>query len=209
MPRSARIVIPGLPHHVTQRGNNKQDIFLNSKDYLNYLKLLRLYSIENNLAILGYCLMPNHVHLICVPEQKDSLARAIGNTHLRYAQIFNEITNRNGHLWQGRYYSCVLDKTHLIAALQYVEMNPVRAGLVKSAKDYIWSSAPVHLGLTDDRGILNLNWWQRNYDYKSWSELLSVEQDIQIAETIREHTQKGKPLGSDKFIEKINSKLKG
>ncbi|MFC1588384.1 transposase, partial [Planctomycetota bacterium] len=144
MPRVARIVIPGIPHHVTQRGNNKQDVFLVKADRSVYLQILSEQGEHFGLLIDGYCLMTNHIHLIVTPQREESLAKAIGRTHWRYTQYINRLHNRSGHLWQNRFYSCPLDERHFLQAMLYVERNPVRAGMHRLAWKYPFSSAAAH-----------------------------------------------------------------
>jgi putative transposase len=146
MPRRARIVIPGVPHHVTQRGNQKADVFFRPADYKRYCGWANEYFRKYGLKILAYCLMKNHVHFIAIPGQPDSLALTFKNLHMRYAQCVNEARRTVGHVWQGRFYSCILDDAHLYRAVRYVERNPVRAGLVDLAWQYPWSSAAAHAG---------------------------------------------------------------
>jgi putative transposase len=146
MPRVARIVIPGLPDHITQRGNNRQDVFFVDDDRRTYLALLKEQSERFGLAVVGYCLMGNHVHLIATPSAEGSLARAVGRTHFLYTQYVNRLHGRSGHLWQNRFYSCPLDGPHLWSAMCYVERNPVRAKLGRVAWSYAWSSAAAHTG---------------------------------------------------------------
>ena len=133
MSRVARIVVPGCPHHVTQRGNNGQDVFFVDDDRRVYLCLLGEQSERFGLTIDGYCLMTNHVHLIATPRETDSLAKAVGRTHWRYTQYVNRLHGRHGHLWQNRFYSCALDDVHFWSAMMYVERNAVRAALVRRA----------------------------------------------------------------------------
>ncbi|MGC8724707.1 MAG: transposase, partial [Acidobacteriota bacterium] len=124
MPRLARIAIPGVPHHVTQRGNNGQDVFFTDEDRRLYLDCIRRYTGEAGVAILGYCLMTNHVHLLVVPPAQESLGIALGRAHWRYSQAINRLHGRSGHLWQGRFFSCALDEAHAYRALAYIERNP-------------------------------------------------------------------------------------
>lgn len=151
MARLARLVIPGLPHHVTQRGNRRQQTFFNDGDYKAYLELMADWCREEGVEIWVYCLMPNHVHLIAVPAREQSLRRAIGEAHRRYTRRINFREKWRGYLWQGRFASFVMDEPHLIAAARYVESNPVRAGLVSDAAEWPWSSARPHLKGRDDR----------------------------------------------------------
>jgi putative transposase len=128
MARTARVVAAGVPHHVTQGGNNRQDVFLTDDDRRYYLSVLRDRSQQAGLQLLGYCLMTNHVHLVVIPTRAESLAQALGRAHSWYAQRFNRRYRRSGHLWQNRFYSCPLGSSQLVRALAYVDLNPVRAG---------------------------------------------------------------------------------
>ena len=141
MPRIARIVIPGSPHHITQRGNNRQDVFFTDDDREAYLEILKEQSADFGLLIDGYCLMTNHIHLIATPMKEDSLAKAMGRTHLVYSQYINRLHRRGGHLWQNRYKNLVVLKdNYLYNLINYIEYNPVRAGIVSAPGDYAWSS---------------------------------------------------------------------
>jgi len=154
MPRIARAVAKGYPHHITQRGNYRQIVFEADADYMQYLEWLKEYSNKYALAIWAYCLMGNHVHFVCVPGENDSLARTFNTLHMRYSQYVNRRRKTGGHLWQGRFYSTILDETHVYAAVRYVENNPVRAGIVSMAEDYRWSSAWEHIERSVD-GIVS------------------------------------------------------
>ena len=177
MPRIARLVIPHLPHHVTQRGNNRQDVFLVDDDRRTYLALLKDRCDEAGVRVLGYCLMTNHVHLIIVPPNDASLAAAIGRTHWLYTQYVNRLHGRSGHLWQNRFFSCALDEPHLWTALRYIECNPLRAGATRAAWNYPWSSAAAHVGTrADASGLLDLTSWQREWPRRRWRAQLAPEQ---------------------------------
>lgn len=144
MPRKNRIVMPGVAHHIVQRGTRKQKTFFSTKDYSLYLKLLFKYSSEYRLEILAYCLMPNHIHLVAIPLSKESLSFAVGRTHQLYALQINKREGWQGHLWQERFFSLPLDQSHLNQCVKYVHLNPVKAGLVKTSQEYRWSSAWKH-----------------------------------------------------------------
>jgi putative transposase len=150
MPRIARVVAKGYPHHVIQRGNYRQPVFEEDNDYVQYLEWIKDYGKKYSLEIWAYCLMSNHIHFVCVPEQEDSLARTFNALHMRYSQYFNQKKKLKGHLWQGRFYSCILDEEHLYAAVRYVENNPVRAGIVRKPQRYKWSSARSHVNRGKD-----------------------------------------------------------
>jgi putative transposase len=160
MPRLARLVIPGIPHHVTQRGNNRQDVFFVDDDRRVYLALLEQHAERYGVEVLGYCLMGNHVHVIAVPPREDSLAKALGRTHFLYTQYLHRLHGRSGHLWQNRFFSCALDEPRCWTALCYMERNPVRARVVREAWRYRWSSAAAHCGAGEADGWLELGRWQ-------------------------------------------------
>ena len=141
MPRIARVVLAETPHHVTQRGVDRQAVFFSDADRRVYLELVQHSAQQFQTRLLGYCLMSNHVHWIVIPCQPDSLARAFGEAHGRYAHYANALRNRSGHFWQNRFFSCALERSHLWAALRYVERNPLRAGLVAAADEWPWSNA--------------------------------------------------------------------
>ncbi len=164
MGRFARVVAVDVPHHVTQRGNARQVILGSDEDRLTYLALLRQYSELHGMGLLGYCLMSNHVHLISVPHAQDALAQALKQAHGRYATYWNARRASSGHVWQGRFYSCPLDESHLWEALRYVELNPVRAGMVASAEEWRWSSARVHCGTESVDAMLERERWGQALD---------------------------------------------
>ena len=145
MPRIARAIAVGCPHHISQRGNYRQAVFTGAEDYARFLEILVRCAPQNDIEIWAYCLMPNHVHLVGVPQRQDSLARTFHTVQMLYARYVNAKRNTGGHLWQGRFFSCALDEPHVHAAVRYVEMNPVRAGLVSLPEDYPWSSARGHI----------------------------------------------------------------
>ena len=150
MVRLARIVIPGIPHLVTQRGNRGQRTFFEEGDYALYRDLLAESSARAQTQIWAYCQMPNHVHVILVPSDEEGLRRTFADLHRRYTGFVNTRARTTGHLWQGRYGSVVMDETHLVNAVRYVTLNPVRTRLVTRAGDWAWSSARAHLAGEDD-----------------------------------------------------------
>ena len=205
MPRKARIVIPGLEHHVTQRGNNRQDAFFVDDDRRVYLEMLKEQAARHGLRLLCYCLMTNHVHVIGVPEDERSLSLAIGRTNLLYSQYISRFHGRSGHLWQNRFYSCAIGGTHLAATTLYVERNPVRAGLVRQAWKYPWSSAGAHVSGTDPSGLLDMRGWRAAPE--EWRGLLSGRDDAELLAAIRRQTRVGRPLATDTFLSKLEQRL--
>jgi len=188
-------VLAGVAHHITQRGNRQQGVFLNDDDRLAYLALLKTAAKRYGLDVLGYCLMTNHVHLVVIPSVASSLGRGIGWAHLRYTQMFNARTGENGHLWQNRFFSCALDEEYLWRAMRYVERNPVRAGIVPQAWEYPWSSAAAHSGARDPSGLLDIAAWAARSDAAEWREYLGHADEAEDLQAVRIHTQGGTPLG--------------
>jgi len=200
-------VIPGVPHHVTQRGNNRQDVFFVDDDRRVYLEILRQQAARWRLDVLGYCLMTNHVHLVAVPADKKSLAKAIGRTDFLYTQYVNRMHGRSGHLWQNRFHSCAVEGAGLWAALAYVDRNPVRARLVRLAWRYRWSSAAAHLGQADAAGLVKAGAWERlaaGIDYRA---LVTRPEDKEVTARLRTSTHTGRPLASDAFLAKVERAL--
>ena len=205
MARRPRNFVPGFPYHVTQRGNRKQNTFLDDTDRRAYLGLLARYCAEQGVAIWAYCLMGNHVHHIAVPEKQHSLSRAFQKIHGDFARFFNARHVKTGHLWQGRFKACVLDEEHLWNAVRYVERNPVRAGIAIHAEEYRWSSAATHCGLRKDSILApGLPFLDLIPDWSAW---LAPEEKIEDLEFIRERTQSGRPCGSDEFARMLENLL--
>ncbi len=201
MPRTARIAIPDVPHHITQRGNNRQDVFFVDDDRRVYLSVLKEQSEKYGLEVLGGCLMGNHIHLIGRPAGEDSLAKALGRTHFLYTQYINRFHGRSGHLWQNRFFSCPLGREHFWQAMRYVEQNPVWAGIVRRAWEYPWSSAAAFAGL------LNLAYWRQILSMVDWREALEKEQSEEMIERVRLNTHTGRPLAGDAFVSKLETLL--
>jgi putative transposase len=200
MARIARVVVPDIPHHVTQRGNRRMETFFSESDYREYLYLMAEWCNRCKVQIWSYCLMPNHAHLIAVPESEEGLGRAIGEAHRRYTRYINFQKGWKGHLWQGRFASFPMDEQYLIATARYIELNPVKAGIVKRPEEYRWSSAKAHLQGEDDilvkvgplLGII-----------ADWQGLLTSDLSEEEYKTLRRHERSGRPLGSDDFLSKL------
>lgn len=202
MPRIARVVVPEIPHHITQRGHRREAVFFTQKHYQRYLELLVEYKVKSGLEIHAYCLMSNHVHLIAVPLQDSSFVATFKPVHMRYALELNRELGRKGFVWQGRFFSCPLDESHYWMAMRYVEMNPVRAGIVDRAKDYPWSSAAAHCGMKADDLLSGL---LETTPDTSWSDWLADDEGTAKEEQLRTNTQTGRPLGDAGFIGKIET----
>ncbi|HTZ19207.1 MAG TPA: transposase, partial [Dissulfurispiraceae bacterium] len=152
MPRIARAVAMGYPHHIIQRGNNRELVFYDEEDKKEYLLLLAKYTEKWSCVVMAYCLMSNHVHLLVKPSMKESLYKMMQGITLCYSQYANRKYGRSGRLWESRYHSCIVDREkYLWAIARYIEQNPVRAGMVKKAEEYAYSSARAHVKGTIDR----------------------------------------------------------
>ena len=169
------MVAVGLPHDVTQRGNNRQKVFFSDTDRRLYLAPPQTHSRR----WMGWCLMPNHVHLIALPRRENSLAKALGRTHHDYVVYLNLRRRQSGHLWQNRFYSTALDRAHLHAALRYVDLNPVRARLIDDACAYQWSSAAAHVHGVDREGLLDLEWWKELCPLNDWARALKESHEVE------------------------------
>ncbi|MFH1748389.1 MAG: transposase [Planctomycetota bacterium] len=200
MPRIARVVISGVPHHVTQRGVRSLPVFFGKEDRRTYLRLLAEQGKLHGVRFLAYCLMSNHVHLVAVPSTEASLARAIGEAHRRYTRWVNLRQGVRGYLFQGRFYSCPLDEVHLLTAVHYIEHNPVRAGMVKRPWDHAWSSARFHVGrratdaLVEDRDLIGL--------IPNWREFLNTDRSSDQVQLVQSRTRTGRPCGDRAFIKR-------
>ena len=208
MPRNARCVEPGLPYHVTQRGTNRQRVFFSPTDYKMYLSLLGEQLKDSECRVLAYCLMTNHVHLVVVPARADSLAVLFRRVHGRYSQYLNTRRHRTGHLWQQRYFSCPLSESHHWIAVRYVEQNPCRAHMVKTAAEYRWSSAAAHLGESEDRsGVLDMAFWARAGGAETWGEMHRSEDGAEQITLLRRCTYSGRPFGGEEFVARMETQF--
>ena len=205
MPRIARAVAPGLPHHVTQRGNFGQAVFDDDEDRERYLGWLAEFAGRCGTRIWAYCLMTNHVHFIAVPETANALARTFSQVHRRHARDSNRRHGRTGHLWQERFHSCVLEEAHLYAAVRYVERNPVRAGLVRRAETYRWSSARAHVAGTADP--LLSEGCPLVETIADWADFLAPADDEHWTGEFRRSTRTGRPVGSTSFVSEMEVRL--
>lgn len=201
MARIARVVVPGIAHHVTQRGVRRMETFFDEEDYEAYISLMGEWCRQSGIEIWAYCLMPNHIHLVAVPEREESLARGIGEAHRRYTRHINFKKGWKGYLWQGRFSSFPMDEKYLLAAVRYVELNPVRAKIVTKSQDYRWSSARAHFEGIDDDLVKVKPMLDR---VENWAELLAGGEQMEF-DAMRIHERTGRPLGMEGFVEKVSS----
>ena len=205
MARLARFIIPGVAHHVTQRGNGRQQVFFGDEDYLAYRDLLAEHCAAHGVAVWSWVLMPNHVHMILVPKHSDALRAALSKVHRAYAGRIHAREKRTGHFWQGRFGCVAMDEPHLLAALRYVALNPVRAHMVARAEDWKWSSIHALLnprrgdGLTDTAPVRD-----RVPDFAA---LIAAGEDAELSGILRKAESVGRPIGTSAFLEQIHTQL--
>jgi putative transposase len=202
MARIARVVVPDYPHHVIHRGNRRERVFFDDHDRRAYLAYLREQAKRTGIEFWAYCLMDNHVHFIAVPKKEDSFARGFAQAHKLYTRRINFKQEWRGHLWEGRFKSCVLSEPHLYAAIRYVERNPVRAGIAKKAWDYPWSSASAHVFGKKDNLLSN------NFVpdiITDWKNYLLDDRDDKNSRLFTSNADTGRPVGDESFIEKLEA----
>ena len=200
MARIARVVVPGFPHHVTQRGNRRQQTFFCDEDYRAYMRFVSRQKERAGAKIWAYCLMPNHVHFVVVPEHEQSLAILFKESHRKYTRRINLRNGWSGHLWQGRYYSFPMDERHAIAAVRYTELNPVNSELCESPADWRWSSVHAHLRGKDD---LLVDVEPMLSQLGNWRAFLSQSANGVTEEVLHRHGKTGRPAGDSQFVRKL------
>jgi putative transposase len=208
MARLARLVIPDVPHHITQRGNRRQPVFFSDEDYGVYRDLVAAACAANRVSCIAWCLMPNHVHLILQPKDPDGLRAALADAHRRYSRRINFAHGWTGYLWQGRFASYPMEPAHLMAAVRYVELNPVRAGLAERAEEWPWSSARAHVagrkdGLTDLTALAGLH---RNWRAMLRHGLEAGDLGDEEEEAIERQLRTGRPRGGEAFVEALEQR---
>lgn len=197
MARMARVVVPNIPHHVTQRGNRRQRTFFCDQDFACYRRLLARACQDAGVDIWAYCLMPNHVHIVATPARAEGLAAVFHRAHRSYTLRINQREDWRGHLWQERFHSFAMDERHLLMAVRYIELNPVRSGLCCRPEEWRWSSVHAHLGNAEDPLVNPRPMLQRVAD---WCAYLQQADSVQDRDLMRRHGRTGRPAGSDEFI---------
>lgn len=201
-----RITIKGLPHHVIQRGLQGRQTFLTDDDYATYLKIMTECCLSYGIDIWAYCLMPDHVHLIAVPKEKDALSNCLRVAHGRYTRYINQRTGNKGQFWQGRYSSHLLDAHYLIACARYIEINPVKREYVNQPEDWHWSSAQAHISKSKDP-LVQIAPLLERVDI-NWRDFLAQSRPEKEADLFYLHEKNGQPLGNDDFLDMVKEKLK-
>jgi putative transposase len=204
MARMARVVVPGLPHHVTQRGNRREPVFFGAGDYRLYRRLIAMAARRAGAEIWAYCLMPDHVHLIVMPADGDGLRATFAEAHRRYTGTINARFRWTGHLFQGRFAAVVMDEPHLLAAARYIVLNPVVAGLVSRAEDWPWSSARAHLAGEDDELATVTPLRALVPDFAA---LLAAPADPETTARIERGPTIGRPMGAPEWMALLERRL--
>ena len=206
MARLPRLVVPHQPHHVVQRGNRRLEVFFSDADRIAYLDHIQDACKRYGVVIWAYCLMNNHVHFVAIPSETDSLARCFSEAHVRYTRRINLREGWKGHLWQARFGSSVLDENHLIAAVRYIERNPVRAGIVRDAWEYPWSSAAYHAGKTDQDRIVESDDMLREL-IGDWKSYLRDDDQEDFLKSVRRDSFVNRPLGDEAFVSDLEKRF--
>lgn len=213
MPRQPRLEITGLPHHIVQRGVDRQAVFFDRQCYLTYLHLLTAYAHEFEVSVHSWCLMTNHVHLLLTPSAPGTLSRMMQHLNRRYVQQINARFRRTGHLWAGRFKAGVVgEQRYLLSCMRYIELNPVRAGMVAHPQTYTWSSWHANVGERGSRlvtphpeylalGASDAERWAR---YRA---LVLRDEDAAVTNQLREATQQNVTFGSTRFAQQISAML--
>lgn len=211
MARLPRYFVEGQPQHLIQRGNNREPIFVGDDDYLFYLECLQEAAERHGCAIHAYVLMTNHVHLLATPETEHSLPKTLQSIGRRYVQYFNYTYERTGTLWEGRYKATLIDsERYLLTCMRYIELNPVRAGMVKHPGDYPWSSYQYNAWGDENPLVIPHSLYRRldrNTDARrsAYRQLFRAQLAKADVDAIREATNKAWVLGNDRFREKIET----
>ncbi|UCH39249.1 MAG: transposase [Gammaproteobacteria bacterium] len=213
MPRRARLILPNVTVHVIQRGNNRQNCFYRKPDYRNYLEWLQEYAIECDCRIHAYVLMTNHVHLLATPARAESLGAMMKRLGQRYVQYVNRTYKRSGTLWEGRYKSCLVsDEAYVLGCYRYIELNPVRAGLIRHPAEYRWSSYRANSQgennsiITPHELYLALD-GHPEHRIAAYRELFRQQLKPELVEEIRQATNGNFVIGSKRFKRQIAQAL--
>ena len=204
MARLPRIIVQGVPHHVTQRGNRRQRVFIEDDDYALYKDWLAQSCRSNGVDVWSYCLMPNHVHLILVPSDDTGLSRAVGETHRRYSGYINSRLRVTGHLFQGRFGCVAMDESHLMAAFRYVALNPVKAKLATTAVHWTWSSTPAHFRREDD-GLVTVRPLLDRVE--RFDDFLGMAPDAELEAALAKGQSIGRPLMGDQALAELEKRF--
>ena len=212
MARLPRLSVAAYPHHVIQRGNNRQAIFLTTADYQRMVQLLEEHARQCEVAIHAYVLMGNHFHLLVTPQTSDGLSRMMQAVGRRYVRYFNAAHGRSGTLWEGRYRSTLIEAgPYLLPCMVYMDLNPVRAGLVAQARDYPWSSHGHYAGLRVDRMVTPhpLYWGLGNTPFAreaAYAQLVQQGVSVQQQQELTDSTLRGWALGGPQFVAELQKK---
>jgi putative transposase len=204
MARQARIVLPNTLHHITQRGNRGDNVFLQKEDYRTYLDILKEQCNRFNVSIYSYCLLPNQIHLILAPKEAELMARAVGETHRRYTNHINARENWNGHLFQNRFFSYAMDEQHGLRAARFIENLPVTLKIAPKPENYLWSSAKSRIKIASNNFLKN---FQSFHSVQNRESYLARPMDPKEMNQIQLHLQTGRPRGSDLFLDNIEREI--
>jgi putative transposase len=212
--RKPRFTIPGVPQHIVQRGNNREPCFFAPEDYRFYLDSLRESADKFRCAVHAYVLMTNHVHLLVTPGQEGAIGRCLQSVGRRYVRYVNRVYRRSGTLWEGRYKASLIDtETYLLTCYRYIELNPVRAGMVVHPGDYHWSSHRHNAAGQEDEALTPHPEYRRlgptpELRQHAYRELFRDHLTDSLLHAVRETLNQELVLGSERFKDKIEATLK-
>jgi putative transposase len=213
MPRRARVLLPGVTLHLIQRGNNRSACFFAEEDYLFYLEHLADQARKHDCAIHAWCLMTNHVHLLLTPAKPESAGMLMKGLGQRYVQYINRTYRRSGTLWEGRFRSCLMQEdSYVLACYRYIEMNPVRAGMVEHPAEYRWSSYRANAQAEQSALITRHSLYQALGEAtgarsEAYRELFRHQLELGLVDQIRSATNGNYALGSSRFTAEVERVL--
>lgn len=213
MPRKARMFLPDVPSHVVSRGNNRNACFYTDDDYCFYLQCLSEACSKHRVSVHAYVLMTNHVHLLLTPQNEVGISCVMQSIGRRYVQYINKTCKRSGTLWEGRYKASLVDaENYLLACYRYIELNPVRASIVRHPADYRWSSYGVNAGIKPRKQLVAHEIYQRlglddESRYQAYRELFSSGLEQSLLRAIQRASTFSMPLGGSDFQEQIEKAL--
>lgn len=203
MARQARIVISNTPHHISQRGNRGEAVFFEKEDYQTYLDIITEQLKNAQIDLLSYCLLPNQIHLLVMPQSADKMAKAIGEAHRRYTNHINQRQGWSGHLFQNRFFSYAVDEQHTLRAARFIETLPITSGITNKPENYLWSSAKFRVKVIGNPVLKQFPTFDSVID---WKDFLSRPMDMAELKTIQTHLQTGRPRGNNLFLDMIEEK---
>ncbi|MEM8833293.1 MAG: transposase [Pseudomonadota bacterium] len=204
MARQARIIVQNHPHHISQRGNRGESIFFEKDDFSTYMEILQKSLKDFDLDLLSFCLLPNQIHLLITPKEKDDLSRCIGETNRQYTRYINQKKDWTGHLFQNRFFSYAMDDQFVLRAARFIETLPVTAQITEKPQNYLWSSAKFRIKTIENSPIKPFNMFHLD---QNWESFLNRLMDPEELKKIQTHLQTGRPRGNSLFLDMVEKEI--